>query len=74
MHLHVRGVLLEPDVLAPDWPLERIHFPTDRESCEAVIRLLIEQFHVPSREAPRIWRPVLAATEEAFARIAHRAP
>lgn len=74
MHLHVRGELLEPDVLPRSRPLERIHFPTDRVSCEAVIRLLVDQFNVPTREEATIWRPVFALTEEAFTRIAHRSP
>jgi hypothetical protein len=74
MHLHVRGELTEPNVLPPSRPLERIHFPTDRVSCEAVVRLLVEQFNVPTRDGPEMWRPVFALTEEAFTRIAHRSP
>ena len=74
MHLHVRGNLHEAEALPPGLPLERVHFPTDRVSCEAVIRLLIEQFKIPTHEAPEIWRPVLAETEAEFAKIAHRAP
>jgi hypothetical protein len=74
MHLHVRGDLHEADALPSGTPLERIHFPTDRVSCEAVIRLLVEQFEITTNEVPEIWRPVLAETEARFAEMAHRAP
>jgi hypothetical protein len=52
--------------------LERVHFPTGRISIEAVIRLLIEQFGLEARTRPETWRPVLAASEEEFLKIAHR--
>jgi hypothetical protein len=71
-HLQIRGQLTE-DVLPSRTPLERMHFPVGRLSMEAVIRLLIDQFGVPSRERPEIWRPVLAETEASFLTIAHRA-
>jgi hypothetical protein len=70
-HLHVRGSLTE-DCLSGDSPLERIHFPTNRVSIEAVIRLLIEQFKVPANYPEEIWRPLLAETEAAFMQIAHK--
>lgn len=71
MHLQIRGTLDER-CLPDDRPLERIHFPTQRISLEAVIRLLIEQFGTPARQPPEVWRPLLAETEAAFLAIAHR--
>lgn len=71
MHLQIRGALTE-QCLPDDVPLERLHFPTQRISLEAVIRLLIEQFGVPSNQPPEIWRPILAESEAAFLEIAHR--
>jgi hypothetical protein len=71
-HFQIRGQLTEP-CLPEGQPLERIHFPVGRLSLEAVIRLLIDQFGVPSREQPDVWRPVLAETERLFLEIAHRA-
>jgi hypothetical protein len=71
-HLQIRGTLKESS-LPEDRPLERIHFPTQRVSLEAVIRLLIEQFGTPSRQPAEVWRPLLAETEAAFLTIAHRA-
>jgi hypothetical protein len=53
-------------------PLGRIHFPTDRVSFEAVIRLLVDQFGVPSHEPPEVWRPLLAESEAVFMGIRHR--
>jgi len=70
-HLHVRGSLLEP-CLSSGSALEDIHFPTQRVSLEAVIRLLIEQFGVHPNESVEIWRPVLAESEAAFLGIAHQ--
>lgn len=69
-HVQIRGTLAE-SVLAGA-PLARVHFPTMRVSLEAVIRLLAEDFNVPCRTAPDVWRPVLAASEAAFLAIAHR--
>lgn len=70
-HLHVRGSLLEP-CLSSGSALEDIHFPTQRVSIEAVIRLLIEQFGVHPNKSVEIWRPVLAESEAAFLEIAHQ--
>lgn len=70
-HLQIRGGLTE-EILPPRVLLERIHFPVGRLSLEAVIRLLIEQFGLESRERPEVWRPVLAETERSFTQIAHR--
>jgi len=72
MHVQIRGRLHETEALEPDETLERVHFPTGRVSVEAVIRMLVEQFHVPTNEPPEIWRPVLAESERAFQQIAHR--
>lgn len=72
MHLHVRGTLTEAGALPEDTPLERIHFPTDRVSIEAVIRLLVDQFKVETRTQPEVWRAVFAETEAAFLEIARR--
>lgn len=70
-HLHVRGAL-EESCLPDKVSLEDIHFPTQRVPLEAVIRLLIEQFNVPSNESPETWRSVLAESEALFLDIAHR--
>ncbi len=71
-HFQVRGTPVEADCLPADVPLERIHFPTDRVSLEAVIRLLADQFKVPCAESGNIWRQVLQESEAVFAEIAHR--
>lgn len=71
MHLQVRGALAE-QCLPNGMPLERVHFPTQRISLEAVIRLLIEQFGVPTNQPAEIWRPMLTESEAAFLEIAHR--
>lgn len=70
-HLHIRGSLTE-SCLPSDCTLERVHFPTNRIALEAVIRMLVEQFEVPSNQSAEIWRPLLAETEQAFLAIAHR--
>lgn len=72
MHVQIRGQLHEAGVLPRGEPLDRIHFPTGRVSLEAVIRMLVEQFGVPTNAAPEVWRPVLAESERAFQQIAHR--
>ena len=69
-HLHIRGRLSE-DCLAGDQPLERIHFPTRRVSMEAVIRLLIDQFHVPANSPDETWRPLLQESEKLFYEVAY---
>lgn len=51
--------------------LPKIHFPTGRMSLEAIIRFLIEDFHVPSNHPSKIWRPVLAESERLFHEVAH---
>lgn len=70
-HLQVRGSLVE-DVPLHRGVLERVHFPTGRVPIEAVIRLLIEQFAVPTNTASEVWRRVLAESERLFEEIAHR--
>lgn len=70
-HLQIRGALTEP-VLATTAPLDRVHFPTGRVALEAVIRLLIEQFGVPTRDEPAVWRALLTASEGDFQKIAHQ--
>ena len=70
-HLQLNAALAEgwlPDCV----PLSRIHFPTDRISFEAVIRLLIDQFGVPTSESADVWRPLLAESESLFLGIRHR--
>jgi hypothetical protein len=69
-HFQVNGSLSHPGALQR--PLPRMHFPTNRVSLEAVIRLLAEQFGVECATHERVWRPVLTASEEAFHEIAHR--
>ncbi|MBI4602712.1 MAG: hypothetical protein HY721_12210 [Planctomycetes bacterium] len=64
-HLHVRGTLAE-DCLPPHETLEHLHFPTDRVSLEAVIRLLADHFRVPCSETEEVWRPVLLESEAPF--------
>jgi len=54
-----------------DRPLERVHFPTGRFSIEGIVRLLAEEFDVPTNRDAAIWRPVLAASEREFLEIAH---
>lgn len=73
-HLHIRGDLTESGVLPPDRALEKLHFATHRVGIEAVVRVLIEQFSVPARTEPSLWRPVLAASEQAFLEVAHAVP
>jgi hypothetical protein len=73
-HLNVYATLAVPDVLGPARPLSRVHFPTSRVSMEAGIRLLADDFAVPTATDPSLWRPLLAASEATFERIAHRAP
>jgi hypothetical protein len=70
-HLQIRGKLIE-NCLPPHHPLERVHFPTMRVSLEAVIRLLADQFRVKCNQRAAIWRPMLAASEAPYLRIAHR--
>jgi hypothetical protein len=71
-HLNVHGTLEHLPSQAGKKPLARIHFPTNRVSLEAVIRMLAEQFAVPTNQPPTVWRPVLAASEASFSEIAHR--
>lgn len=70
-HLQIRGNLYE-NVRLHKGLLERTHFPAGRTSIESVLRLLLEQFEVPPSTPLEIWRPVLAASEAVFERIAHR--
>jgi hypothetical protein len=72
--LQVNGRLTHDDVLPAHRPLGRIHFPTRRMPLEGVIRLLVEQFDVPTAEPTEFWRPLLAQTERAFFEIAHDPP
>jgi hypothetical protein len=71
-HLQIHGTLIHPECLPDNAPFDRIHLPTGRITIEAVIRLLAEQFQVPCNEEPAICRPLLAESELAFERIAHR--
>lgn len=70
-HLQVYGSPTEPEAFPTDTPLSRIHFPTGRVAIEAVIRCLVEQFGVPTREDARIWRAALTETEREFLKVAH---
>jgi hypothetical protein len=70
-HIQVRGELSERnDVRAAE--LKDIHFATGRVSLEAVIRTLIEQFHIPPRTEKGIWRPILTVSERDFLEVAHQ--
>jgi hypothetical protein len=72
-HFHVRGHLAE-DCLREGEALDRVHFPAStRVSLEAVIRLLVDQFHVRTAMRRNDWRRVLTHTEREFLDIAHRA-
>ena len=64
-YLHIRGGFVE-NCLPASGPCESIRFPTRRISLEAAIRLLIEQFRVPTNQSEEIWRPILANSEAAF--------
>jgi hypothetical protein len=72
-HLHVCGRLSNPGVLSRKRTLERVHFPCGRPTVESVIRLLIDDFGVPSDAPEGIWRPLLAETERDFLRVSHKA-
>jgi hypothetical protein len=67
-HVQINGSL----AALPNAHLHRVHFPTGRISIEAVLRMLVEQFDVPTALPPDRWRPLLAASERAFEEIAHR--
>lgn len=70
-HLQVNAVI--PEGWLPEgMPLSRVHFPTDRISFEAVIRLLIEQFGVDANEPADVWRPLLTESEALFLGVRHR--
>lgn len=73
-HLNLHGDLHVARALPRGRPLQRVHFPTARVSLEAVIRLLIEQFEVPSATPAEAWRPLLAQSEADFREIAHQPP
>jgi hypothetical protein len=66
-HLQLHGKLV-----VGDRSLDRLRFPTGRVTLEAVIRLLAEQFAVPTNQPPEVWRPLLAASESLFLKIAHQ--
>ena len=70
-HFHIRGDLRENCLASRDL-LENIHFPATRVSLEAIIRLLIDQFGVPSAKPRDIWRKLLVESEREFLNIAHR--
>lgn len=71
-HLNIHASLDLPGVLPVTHPLKKVHFPTDRVSLEAVLRLLMRDFRVPSMRGAEVWGPVLACSETEFKRIAHR--
>jgi hypothetical protein len=71
-HLHVRGELSE-NCLASGQLLERIQFPVTRVSLEAVIRLLVDQFHIPAFSRRQELRKLLTQTEREFLEIGHPA-
>lgn len=73
-HINVHGSLDRSDVLEQGKTLSRIHFPTARVSLEAVLRLLVVDFGVPTARSRDVWEPVLAESEQEFQRIAHQPP
>ena len=70
-HLQINAALTD-GWLPAGIPQSRIHFPTDRISFEAVIRLLVDQFGVQPNEPADVWRPLLAESEALFLGIRHR--
>ncbi len=72
-HVHVRGDPLCAGLLAKKQRLEHVHFPCGRPTIESVIRLLVDDFHVPSSAPSRVWRPALAESERDFLAVAHKA-
>jgi hypothetical protein len=69
-HLQIDGQLAHPEVLPGGLALRRIHFPVGRIGLEAVIRLLADEFLVPTNEEPHVWRAALAESERLFLEIA----
>jgi hypothetical protein len=67
-HMHVRADLKEEEVrVLPDKEvLEDVHFPTERVSLEAIIRLLVDHFGIRCATPEAVWRPALLASEDAF--------
>jgi hypothetical protein len=61
-HLQIRGQLTEY-CLPAHRTLERVQM---RVSLEAVIRLLVEQLVVKCNERAKVWRRILATSEDAF--------
>jgi hypothetical protein len=70
-HLNIYADLTVPGVLPTGRPLSRVHFPTRRIPLEAVLRMLADDFNVPTATHDTIWRPVLATSEGLFSQIAH---
>lgn len=64
-HLNVYGELSVEGILPSTRPLSRVHFPTRRVSIEAGVRLLVDDFGVPTARAD--WRPILSASEATLA-------
>jgi hypothetical protein len=73
-HINIHAELNEAGVLKAGATLARVHFPTSRVSLEAILRLLIGDFKVPTAQPEEVWRPVLAASEKEFQEIAHQPP
>jgi hypothetical protein len=73
-HLHINGDLAVAGVLPQRRALGRVHFPTRRMPLEGVIRLLAEEFDVPTATPPDVWRPLLAEAERAFLEVVHEVP
>jgi hypothetical protein len=71
-HLHVRGDLRTGNVLRNKDLLEHVHFPCGRPTVESTIRLLIDDFGVPSDAPDHVWRPILRQSEEGFMGVAHK--
>lgn len=68
-HLNVNGHF--PEFAGDSISLPKIHFPVMRPTLEGVIRLLADGFGVGCAEPVEVWRPMVAASEEAFYEIAH---
>jgi hypothetical protein len=71
-HLNIYANLTVPGALPTGRPLSRVHFPTGRIALESVIRMLADDFRIPTATDETTWRPVLAASESLFAQVAHQ--
>lgn len=69
-HMHIGGMVLNPDFSKRPWSLRKAHVFTDRISLESFVRLLIHEFNV----VPKVpnWEKRLSASEKKY--LMHRTP